>query len=150
MYTYFMIQQLSCFCACKWFLLNGLLQQLWVSGAGLSEGRTLRTLQQQYFAVSRDFIMRKGQIPSCSGVFRWKPQLHFCCQCRATQNVLKNKPVLLVQGYFFSFPFKYCLMKCLTYNSSYINYIKNMKKLMSTYKNFMSGIFYFLFLKQEQ
>lgn len=25
-----------------------------------------------------------------------------------------------------------------------------MKKLMSTYKNFMSGIFYFLFLKQEQ
>lgn len=146
-----MIQQLSSFCACKWFLLNGLLQQLWGSSAGLSEGRTLRTLQQQYFAVSRDFITRKGQIPSYSGVFTWKPQFHFCCQCTAMQNVLKTKLVLLVQGwFFFFFPFKYCLMKCLTYNSSYINYINKMKKLMSTYKNFMCGIFYFLFLKQEQ
>lgn len=146
-----MIQQLSLFCACKWFSLNGLLQQLWVSSTGLSEGRTLRTLQQQYFAVSRDFIMRKGQIPSYSGVFTWKPQIYFCCRCTEMQNVLENKLVLLVQGsFFFFFKFKYCLMKCLTCNSSYINYNKKMKKLMSNYKNFMSSIFYFLFLKQEQ
>lgn len=46
--------------------------------------------------------------------------------------------------------FKYCLMKCLTCNSSYINCIKKMKKFMSNYKNFMSGIFNFLVLKQEQ
>lgn len=31
-----------------------------------------------------------------------------------------------------------------------MNYIQKMKKLMSNYKNFMSGVFYFLFLKQEQ
>lgn len=137
-----MIQQLSCFCACKWFLLNGLLQQLWVSSTGLSEGRTLRTLQQQYFAVSRDFIVRKGQIPSYSGVFTWKPQRYFCCWCTVMQNVLGKQT-----GYVSTEPLKkkkikYCLMRCLTCNSSYINYSKKMNKLMSN-KRVVSFISYF-------